>query len=131
MEKLLIGILMFYDVYNDIISDKKLTNNLRRVNSNMIKMKSNLKIADRHVLTEKEKFFLIDTHLTRVLTRLGFSTKYISSIESKLTSDLGISRVTHFSNLISNFGKYLCLSRKPKCSECNLVRICQFRFIER
>ena len=81
--------------------------------------------------TEKEKFFLIDTHLSRVLTRLGFSTKYISAIESKLASDLGISRVTHFSNLISNFGKYLCLSRKPKCSECNLVRICQFRFIER
>jgi len=82
-------------------------------------------------LTSDVQFFLFDSHVIRVFSRLGFSNELIKSIESMKAKDLHVKNITDFSNQISNFGKHVCTSKNPQCFNCELLRICQFGFIER
>lgn len=67
----------------------------------------------------------VDTHVFRLCHRLKICTgKTPHEIESKLTkivpdnykSDVGLALVLH--------GRYICTSRKPKCTECPLAHVC-------
>ena len=82
-------------------------------------------------LTSKDEFFLMDTHVKRVLLRLGFNDKNIKEICFGNRFNLNISDITFFSNNISNFGKKICTYKKPRCFTCKMERICQFSVIER
>ena len=82
-------------------------------------------------LTSKDEFFLMDTHVKRVLLRLGFNDKNMKEICFGNRFNLNISDITFFSNNISNFGKKICTYKKPRCFTCKMERICQFSVIER
>ncbi|MFL2641444.1 MAG: endonuclease III domain-containing protein [Thermodesulfobacteriota bacterium] len=82
-------------------------------------------------LTSKVEFFLMDTHVKRVLLRLGFNDKNIKEICFGNRFNLNISDITFFSNNISNFGKKICTYKKPRCFTCKMEKICQFSLIER
>jgi len=68
---------------------------------------------------------VVDTHVTRVSNRLGL-TKETDAV--KIERDLMklIPRIywRNFSGAVVLHGRYVCIARKPKCSECGLRDLC-------
>ncbi|MBR6071243.1 MAG: endonuclease III [Acholeplasmatales bacterium] len=67
----------------------------------------------------------VDTHVLRVSNRLGFSKSNNTivvegDIKKLLPKDLWI--VSH--HLFIHFGRYICLSKNPKCLGCRLKKYC-------
>ncbi|MDD4151513.1 MAG: endonuclease III [Candidatus Gracilibacteria bacterium] len=72
-------------------------------------------------------YLAVDTHVHRVLNRLGFvHTKSREQTDKKaeiLFSDSDKSRLHH---LLIFFGRYHCTSRNPKCETCPFTNICKY-----
>lgn len=70
--------------------------------------------------------FPVDTHVTRVATRLGIARKADSTrnIEDIFRSFLPENRFLEVHLNFIAHGRSVCLSRKPKCSLCPLSGIC-------
>lgn len=68
---------------------------------------------------------VVDTHVTRVSGRLGF-TKHDDAvkIESDLVKLIPRKDWTKFSHLLIAHGREICVARKPRCSECRLNELC-------
>ena len=68
---------------------------------------------------------VVDTHVTRVSNRLGL-TKETDAV--KIERDLMrlIPKIywRNFSGAVVLHGRYVCIARKPKCSECGLRDLC-------
>lgn len=69
----------------------------------------------------------VDTHVFRVSARLGLTTNAKTPLEAekqlvKYLPEEVISIAHHWLIL---HGRYICLARKPKCSECGLTDICK------
>jgi len=68
---------------------------------------------------------VVDTHVSRVSARLGLtSQKDPKKIEEDLMSLLPKKYWRNFSGSTVLHGRYVCIARKPKCSECVLNEIC-------
>ncbi len=68
---------------------------------------------------------VVDTHVSRVSKRLGLvDTDNAKKIERKLMDLIPKSYWRNFSGAMVLHGRYICVARKPKCSECFLNDIC-------
>ncbi|MFV0483062.1 MAG: endonuclease III [Bacteroidales bacterium] len=70
----------------------------------------------------------VDTHVFRVSERIGLTTNSKSPLETEKTlvryfPDELIPKAHHWLIL---HGRYVCLARKPKCSECGLSYLCRY-----
>lgn len=71
----------------------------------------------------------VDTHVFRVTLRLGLTQNAKTPFEAekqlmRLIPEHLITLAHHWFIL---HGRYICISRKPRCSECGLANICQYR----
>ena len=69
--------------------------------------------------------FPVDTHVNRVLNRLGVvSSSSPEVIEKRVCAQIAPRYWTNFSHLIINHGRRTCSARKPDCANCILADIC-------
>lgn len=68
---------------------------------------------------------VVDTHVTRVSGRLGFtSNSDAEKIEQDLMKLIPQKEWTAFSHRLIYHGRAICVARKPKCAECTLNDVC-------
>ena len=79
-------------------------------------------------LIKKNNFIMVDTHMTRVLNRIGFINQNQNNklIEYIISNNIPEKNHTNFSNLFSFFGKSICKAKKPKCHLCSFKNFCNF-----
>ncbi len=70
----------------------------------------------------------VDTHVFRVANRIGLTTNSKTPLETELTlvryiPDSLIPKAHHWLIL---HGRYVCVARKPHCSECGLASYCRY-----
>ncbi len=72
-----------------------------------------------------EAGFIVDTHVTRLSGRLGF-TKHVDpvEIEQDLIKIVPRGEWTTFANRLILHGRRICVARKPLCDQCVLSDIC-------
>ncbi len=68
---------------------------------------------------------VVDTHVTRVAGRLGFTaSSNAEKIEQDLMKLIPQKEWTVFSHRLIFHGRQICIARKPKCRECGLNELC-------
>ena len=71
----------------------------------------------------------MDTHVTRVSGRLGLTDQTDPvKIEKDLMQKIPQEYWRNFSGALVLHGRYVCIARKPKCTECGLNKICPSAF---
>lgn len=74
---------------------------------------------------------VVDTHVTRVSQRLGFTKNSDPvKIERELMDLIPRECWRNFSGTVVLHGRYICTARKPKCGECVLSGLCPSAFKE-
>ena len=74
---------------------------------------------------------VVDTHVTRVSQRLGLTKNTDPvKIEKDLMNQIPKEYWRNFSGGVVLHGRYICIARKPKCSECFLNTVCPSAFKE-
>jgi endonuclease-3 len=69
--------------------------------------------------------FVVDTHVSRVAGRLGFtSNSDAEEIEQDLMKLIPQKEWTSFGHRLIEHGRTICIARKPKCSDCGLNELC-------
>lgn len=70
----------------------------------------------------------VDTHVKRVSSRLGLidSNMSIKQIEETLSSFFDYTNLGHIHQLLVLFGRYICKSQSPNCSNCKFKGKCLF-----
>jgi endonuclease-3 len=70
----------------------------------------------------------VDTHVFRVSARLGLTTnaKTPLAAEKQLTKHIPEQYIHLAHHWLILHGRYVCIARKPRCSECGLQSICLF-----
>ena len=76
-----------------------------------------------------EPSFAVDTHVFRVSKRLGITTKKddILKTEKKLKKFFKKEEWNKVNTELVLFGRYNCMSIKPKCETCKLKSICKYK----
>lgn len=70
----------------------------------------------------------VDTHIFRVANRTGIAPgKDPLEVELKLLKFVPAEFMQHAHHWLILHGRYVCLARKPKCPECLIRDLCQFR----
>ena len=70
---------------------------------------------------------VVDTHMTRVANRLGFTTgKDAVKIEHAVGALLPPELWIKFSQVAVLHGRYVCKARKPLCDDCSLIDLCKY-----
>lgn len=68
---------------------------------------------------------VVDTHVTRVATRLGLTANHdAGKIEEDLMALIPKKDWTSFSHRLIEHGRTICIARKPRCRECRLNDLC-------
>lgn len=79
-------------------------------------------------VTEKAPFLWVDTHVHRVLNRLGIvKTKSPLETDKKAEKIFNADDLAPLHNTLILFGRYHCVARKPKCWSCPLIDSCSFK----
>lgn len=77
---------------------------------------------------DKRPAIAVDTHVNRVSYRLGLSSSIDNVLKTEHELEAGFDEKdwikVHYSLLF--MGRYKCLSKNPKCSDCNLKSICRY-----
>lgn len=70
----------------------------------------------------------VDTHVFRVAARIGLTTnaKTPLATEKQLMEYIPEGLVPKAHHWLILHGRYVCLARSPKCSECGLTGVCQY-----
>lgn len=69
----------------------------------------------------------VDTHVFRVSRRLGLSSgKDVLSVELELTKNIPEEKRAIAHHWLILHGRYVCLARKPKCTDCGLSAFCKY-----
>lgn len=71
----------------------------------------------------------VDTHVFRVSARLGLTTPAATTplaVEKQLIKNLPPALVHKAHHWLILHGRYICLARSPKCSQCALITICKY-----
>ena len=71
----------------------------------------------------------VDTHVARTSKRLGFVNESddVLTIEHKLMNIIPENEWSRRHHQLVLFGRYICKSQKPNCSECLLNNLCQYK----
>lgn len=71
----------------------------------------------------------VDTHVARVSKRLGLAKENdnVLEIEKKLMKKIPMEKWQKTHHQLIFFGRYHCLAKNPKCYQCPLVDICQYK----
>jgi endonuclease-3 len=70
----------------------------------------------------------VDTHIFRVANRTGLAAgKDVLSVEQKLLKAIPAEFLQHAHHWLILHGRYTCLARRPKCPECPIRDLCEFR----
>ncbi|MCR4964641.1 MAG: endonuclease III [Bacteroidales bacterium] len=69
----------------------------------------------------------VDTHVFRVATRLGLvkNAPTPEAVEKQLVAHFPKEFISKAHHWLLLHGRYICVARKPKCSECPLTQICK------
>lgn len=71
----------------------------------------------------------VDTHVFRVSQRIGLATgKTPLEIELQLLKTIDKKFIPNVSNWLVLHGRYICIARKPRCSECIIQDLCEYKF---
>lgn len=77
---------------------------------------------------DKRPAIAVDTHVNRVSYRLGLSSSIDNVLKTEHELEAGFDEKdwikVHYGLLF--IGRYKCLSKNPKCSDCNLKSICRY-----
>ena len=77
---------------------------------------------------DKRPAIAVDTHVNRVSYRLGLSSSIDNVLKTEHELEAGFDEKdwikVHYGLLC--MGRYKCLSKNPKCSDCNLKSICRY-----
>ena len=77
---------------------------------------------------DKRPAIAVDTHVNRVSYRLGLSSRIDTVLKTEHELEAGFDEKdwikVHYGLLF--MGRYKCLSKNPKCSDCNLKSICRY-----
>jgi endonuclease-3 len=70
----------------------------------------------------------VDTHVHRVSARIGLTTgaKTPLQTEMQLVSHIPEELIPLAHHWLILHGRYVCVARKPKCSECGLTQLCRY-----
>lgn len=71
----------------------------------------------------------VDTHVFRVSKRLGLVNQNLTTplaVEKQLVKHLDEEVIPRAHHWLILHGRYVCLARKPKCEECNLIHFCRY-----
>lgn len=70
----------------------------------------------------------VDTHIFRVSNRTGIAPgKTPLEVEKKLLKHVPAEFMLHAHHWLILLGRYTCVARKPKCTECSIADLCEFR----
>lgn len=76
----------------------------------------------------KQEGIAIDTHAFRISRRLGLSKgKTAVAVEKDLMKILPKEEWTRFTDMLIFHGRNTCRAQKPKCGECFLSKLCEFK----
>ncbi len=70
----------------------------------------------------------VDTHVFRVANRIGLTTRATTplAVEKQLIRHLPKEVIAIAHHWLILHGRYICLARKPKCSECPITDYCKY-----
>lgn len=78
-------------------------------------------------VTEDAPYIWVDTHVHRVLNRLGFvTTKSPLETDKKISSYFSKHNHAMLHNTLVLFWRYHCIARKPKCETCPFQKKCRY-----
>lgn len=70
----------------------------------------------------------VDTHIFRVSNRIGLAPgKNVLDVEKKLEKTVPVQHKKDAHHLLILHGRYVCVARKPRCSACCIVDLCEFK----
>ncbi len=70
----------------------------------------------------------VDTHVFRVSNRIGLvKSKNPLETEEQLLRNIPKEYMFHAHHWLILHGRYVCVARKPRCSKCLIVDLCEFR----
>ncbi|MCH8518922.1 endonuclease III [Candidatus Gracilibacteria bacterium] len=79
-------------------------------------------------VTEKAPFLGVDTHVHRVLNRIGIvTTKSPLETDKKASQIFRVEDLAPLHNTLVLFGRYHCTARSPKCGECQIKSVCSYK----
>ena len=70
----------------------------------------------------------VDTHVFRVSARIGLTTaaKTPEAAEKQLIKNIPLAYIHKAHHWLILHGRYICVARKPKCSQCGIRNVCRF-----
>jgi endonuclease-3 len=70
----------------------------------------------------------VDTHVFRVSARLGLTTRAttVLAAEKQLIKHIPKELIHKAHHWLILHGRYVCIARNPKCSECGLQTVCKY-----
>ncbi len=70
----------------------------------------------------------VDTHVFRVSARIGLTTRAKTPLqaEQQLVAHIPAELIPLAHHWLILHGRYTCLARKPKCSDCGLTAVCKY-----
>lgn len=79
-------------------------------------------------VVDKQPNMAVDTHVFRVSARIGLTiaAKTPVAAEKQLIKYLPTEYIHKAHHWLILHGRYICVARKPKCSECGLRLVCKF-----
>jgi len=80
-------------------------------------------------VTENAPYLWVDTHVHRVLNRIGIvKTKTPLETDKKASKIFSASDLWPLHNTLVLFWRYHCTARKPKCYNCKITEGCSYKF---
>jgi len=75
-----------------------------------------------------EPTIAVDTHIFRIANRMGLAdAKTVDGVEQQLLKVIPSQFKLDAHHWLILHGRYICIARKPKCTECLLRDLCQFQ----
>jgi len=75
-----------------------------------------------------EPTMAVDTHIFRVANRIGLAPgKTVLAVEKKLLKVIPAEFMVDAHHWLILHGRYVCQARKPKCGECIIADLCEYR----
>lgn len=76
----------------------------------------------------KKPVLAVDTHVFRVAARLGLSSNAKNPLqtEKQLTKHIPKEKIPIAHHWLILHGRYICVARKPKCTQCGLTSLCKY-----
>jgi len=78
-------------------------------------------------VTENAPYLAVDTHVHRVLNRVGIvNTKTPEETDKRAEKIFAHHKLWTLHNTLIFFGRYHCIARKPKCETCPMQHACRY-----